>query len=106
KAVHPNPGAFRSFGQARMRLSFRAVKDLLDTETPYAPPAPPPAPNAQSPVIRERHWRRPRPIPFVLEPEVPARAPATVPAKASDCPQCNGALPAGRVVNFCPHCGG
>jgi len=106
RSVNPNPGAFRAFGRARVKLSFRAVKELLHSDMPWAPPVSPP---------RERHWGRPRPIPFVLETPVaagepgsdePARTPASVPANGGECPQCNGALPAGRVVNFCPHCGG
>ena len=109
KSVNPNPAAFRAFGAAKVRLSFRAVKDLMDSETPYAPPVPPSPQVEQAqppPPVRERHWRRPRPLPFMLESDTPARAPAAVPAGGGECPQCSGALPAGRVVNFCPHCGG
>src|SRR6185503_20162620 len=38
RSINPNPGAFRSFAQARARLSFRAVKDILDARAAYAPP--------------------------------------------------------------------
>ena len=37
RSVNPNPGAFRSFGEARVRLSFKAVKQLLEADEPYAP---------------------------------------------------------------------
>lgn len=30
---------------------------------------------------------------------------ATVNEKGGPCPYCAGALPAGRAVTFCPHCG-
>ena len=85
-SANPNPGAFRSFGTARARLSFKAVKELLEAREPYAPAVEPeilrPAPPSGPPASREA---------------------AVVPEA---CPQCSGRLPVGRTVNFCPHCGG
>lgn len=31
--------------------------------------------------------------------------PITVPSGGEECPHCKGELPAGRPINFCPHCG-
>jgi hypothetical protein len=85
RAVNPNPGAFRSYTQGRVRLSFRALRELFDGEVPYAPNVP------------DR----------VAEPGIAgsaAEAPAGVTAPVQ-CPHCDRALPHGRVINFCPHCG-
>jgi hypothetical protein len=38
----------------------------------------------------------------------PARRPSrpvTIPDAGQECPHCKGALPAGRAITFCPHCG-
>jgi hypothetical protein len=116
RSVNPNPGAFRAFGQARAKLSFRAVREILDSRAAYEPPdvpepALPPEPPAPSAPSRIAH--RLRELPFDFEPTAPAaepRIPATpVTAKRTSgpaCPQCGGELPQGRTVNFCPHCGG
>jgi hypothetical protein len=105
QSINPNPGAFRSFGQARARLSFRAVKQILEAATAYAPPdatdAMPTPPKVAN---------RAKQLPFDLEPVPPPSPPA--PAGASQplvpevCPQCSKRLPAGRAISFCPHCGG
>jgi hypothetical protein len=34
-----------------------------------------------------------------------AARPITVPPTGESCPHCKGELPAGREINFCPHCG-
>ena len=86
RSVNPNPGAFRSYGEARARLSFKAVKELMEADEPYAPTI-------------EAEVRKPAPTP----------APSTAPESGvapETCPQCSGRLPTGRVINFCPHCGG
>ncbi|MBI4499882.1 MAG: zinc ribbon domain-containing protein [Gemmatimonadetes bacterium] len=85
-SVNPNPGAFRSFGTARARLSFKAVKELLEAREPYAP-------------VVEPEIRRPMPTPVPPVSQESTVVPET-------CPQCSGRLPIGRAVNFCPHCGG
>ena len=54
----------------------------------YAPPAPTPPPAPPRSTSGKR--------------KAAAPSPAAAPQK---CPRCSGALPAGRVVNFCPQCG-
>jgi predicted amidophosphoribosyltransferase len=29
----------------------------------------------------------------------------TIPDAGQECPHCKGALPAGRAITYCPHCG-
>lgn len=110
RSINPNPGAFRAFGQARARLSFRAVRQVLESRTAYAPPdAPAVEPTPQRIVQRMRN------LPFDLEQSAPASEPRPAeprptakPQSGSPaaCPQCAGELPEGRAINFCPHCGG
>jgi hypothetical protein len=95
RSVNPDPGAFRAFANAKARLSYHAVKALLDGRAPYAPPE---QAGADPPPVPVTH--RARPVPFQLEPS------ATEPAATETCPQCSQRLPPGRTVNFCPHCGG
>src|SRR6185369_15370488 len=69
RSVHPNPGAFRAFGQARAKLSFRAVRQVLESRAAYAPPEipePPPQPPVAPPVSRIAN--RIRELPFDFEP--------------------------------------
>ena len=92
RSINPHPGAFRNFSEARVRLSLRAVREILDARNAFAPPdatavARPEA--AAAPAPRE--------LPFALEPAAPA---------PTSCPQCSRHLPTGRAVTFCPHCGG
>ena len=95
RSANPNPGKFREHGGARVRLNFSAVREALAAHEAYAPPAVAPQ--------RER-WQDPR-----KQLAGPAARPSAqrspLPA-ASHCPQCEGALPAGRPVVFCPFCGG
>ena len=114
RSINPNPGAFRAFGQARAKLSFRAVRQVLESRAAYAPPEipkPVPPPPTPPPVSRIAH--RIRELPFDFEPVAPAAEPrippspvTAKPTNGSACPQCSGELPQGRTVNFCPHCGG
>jgi hypothetical protein len=99
ESVNPNPGAFRDFAAATVRLSHGAVRSVLDQQAAYAPPeraseeskyAPPPIAEPVSP---------PEPTPsgggggLVFE------------AVEVACPRCGEELPGGRRVIFCPFCG-
>jgi hypothetical protein len=72
----------------------RAAKGGSATTASSAPPAPAVAArsSAASPSAPSGSMRRPsRPI--------------TVAPTGESCPHCKGELPAGRQINFCPHCG-
>jgi hypothetical protein len=87
---YPDPGAFRAFPAATVRLNPAAVQAVLDAREAYAPPVP------SVPVDRGP----PEPPPL---PPAARFAPSGNPAAA--CAQCDGSLPEGRVVLFCPYCG-
>jgi hypothetical protein len=88
---YPDPGAFRAFPAATVQLNPAAVQAVVDAREAYAPPSPP---VLSGPVER-------------VPPEPPRAAALFGPAgrSALTCGQCEGSLPEGRVVMFCPHCG-
>jgi len=84
RSVNPNPGAFRAYGTARVRLNPAAASEVLLRREAFAPPAGPVEPRAAEPA-------RVRQLPDVA---------------VTACPHCDEPLPRGRVVAFCPFCGG
>lgn len=100
RAVNPNPGAFRAWGTARVRLNQDAADAVLLKREAFAPPVEAPAepePPAALPVPG-------RQLPFEFE---QTRAAAATPNEPSpSCPHCDQALPGGRMVVYCPFCGG
>lgn len=101
---NPNPGLFREFAGARVRLNPARVRELLDRAAAYAPPEPEPE-SAPAPARADAD----RPPVFLLErdrqPPAEAgagRAPAVDPGR---CRACGKALPGNRAVVFCPWCG-
>ncbi|HXV85680.1 MAG TPA: zinc ribbon domain-containing protein [Gemmatimonadales bacterium] len=99
-AVNPYPGAFRDFAAARVTLSRPAVQAVLDGRASYAPEAPPEAGPSGPPVVSPPTLVRATPspgLPYMLE---------AVRETISNCPHCRRHLPSGRVVVYCPHCGG
>jgi hypothetical protein len=97
RGVNPDPGAFKRFAGARARLSYKAVREIIDAHDAYAPPGAPEVKRTPAPVSMPS-----RQLPFDLED--PGLSP--VPSRPDSCPQCSRGLPAGRAIKFCPHCGG
>lgn len=132
---NPDPGAFRPFAQSHVALAADALRRLeqgsfsaaagramptpaaTPTVAPRAaaaplPPIPPAAPPAPAPLP---------PRPAAAAAPAPMRSPVTNPslqqtmsapprsttaeALGGRCRYCSGALPAGRRLTFCPHCG-
>lgn len=109
-SVNPDTGFFRNFGEAQVLVNRIAAERHLRGQEAYAPPLAvdpepfsEPAPPPQRPAV---------PITTVA-PSPPAGTPEPAfelvdprDALESDhCAYCGGPLPAGREVNFCPHCG-
>ena len=113
-ATNPETALFRQFPDASVLLAPEAVAEVLGTPlppleavtdlAPLQPPAAEPA-DADADVAAEDE----EPVPFMLEEGADGEAqPVAHPREMSagtPCPYCGGALPVGRTVLFCPHCG-
>ncbi len=107
-AVNPDTGFFRNFADAQTLVNRIAAERMLRGQELYAPaPAvaeqPAPLPELGNPAPE----REPSP-----DPEPPRAASPTFELveprdrlEVDHCAYCGGPLPAGREVNFCPHCG-
>ena len=98
-SVNPDPSYFRNFPDARVMVNRRAAEQFLVGELLYAPPTPDISPAQDEPEEEERA-REETPIPSIAP--LPFSMDGTAP---NQCPYCGGSLPAGRKMNFCPHCG-
>jgi hypothetical protein len=88
---NPDLSLLHRHEKATLRLNPDAVAKVLEPKSDlrFAPSQSPIAPPRNTPRKRTRGKTEPGP-------------PATPP---SSCNRCGGALPPGRVVNFCPECG-
>ena len=103
-AANPDAAYFRSFPEARVMVNRRAAERFLIGELQFAPPEPESDGDAES--------ASESPDDAI---DYTAEAPSTVSIAPlpfsidgggmNQCPYCGGSLPAGRKVNFCPHCG-
>jgi hypothetical protein len=117
---NPDPGAFRQFPDSQVALSQTALQRL--DETPSAIPAerrassdavaPPGRASAARPAVAPAAPRSERPSAATsAAPRATGSAPSprsdgTITPQAGDrCRACNEALPVGRAITFCPHCG-
>ncbi len=105
RSLSPDFEILRAMGDVTVRLGTERLAHALGprAEEAYAPPEPAPV----LPVAP------PRPKWAPLDPELEEEAPAPDPTPRSirgsegpgRCGFCGGALPVGRTVKFCPHCG-
>jgi hypothetical protein len=116
---NPDPGAFRNFPDGQVTLSQTAIQQLDATPSalPSAErrPAAPPAPPASAPAAaRSSAATAPRPerpsaattVPrAATQPAGPKSDGTITPQPGDHCRACNEALPVGRPITFCPHCG-
>lgn len=131
KSPNPDPQLIREFASARISLAPDAVRqvdpDALPASAATAPTAPAGIPVTETESRPPRPPRAaaassgPAPAPRNAAPAPPPRASGTTaspPPAATrrpsrpitldqdgECPHCRGALPAGRPIIFCPHCG-
>ena len=102
--LHPDLNVLSFDESAALTLSRNAVADVLGGRSGrgYAPPADPPQPVQDIPAPPPpKHADAPPRVEAVEI--VEWEAPGDV--HSERCGFCGGALPAGRAVNFCPHCG-
>ena len=100
QATNPDPAFFRSFPDAEVMINGKAAERILTGDRAYAPPA----------IVRDREeveededeepasWTGENPV---------SPSPFSFPEQTEGvrCEYCGGALPGGRSVRFCPHCG-
>ena len=133
KSANPDPALVREFASARVSLAPAALQQLegngqsvaaADAATIATAPTgttatsaatrttaglSTTAPTAQVGAVRDTGAAPTRPAGTTAS--APATAtrrpsrPITVAAAGEECPHCKGELPAGRPINFCPHCG-
>lgn len=116
---HPDLSVLVRGAGAALILSPRRVAELLqagpaDVHREYAPPAPSAAPGPPTPIrsVEIVDSDDALPLDDIRLPAPPPPPPArseedesTEDAGTEHCSFCGGALPSGRIVNFCPHCG-
>ncbi len=101
QAINPNPGIFRDFAAARVRLDPDAIRSAKSPSASYAPPL-------TSETVSDTPARD-APTPSV--PSLSAQQQAKAAPEAGQqtgperCPQCSATLPHDREVSFCPFCG-
>lgn len=97
-STNPDTGVFRSFPDSQVLVNRIAAERFLKGERAYAPAMPPASaePLAALDDARPPEEDLASASAFSLD-DTDARAP--------QCAYCGGTLPAGRKVNFCPHCG-
>jgi len=116
KSASPDPVLIREFGTARVSLAPDALRQLDGEGRPAASaPAAASAPTADVATIATAPTGTATVAPPARSAGTTASAPATstrrpsrpitVPSGGEECPHCKGELPAGRPINFCPHCG-
>ena len=131
---NPDPGAFRPYAQSHVELAADALRRMdhgvsAPARVVQPPAAPVAAPRPSVPVAPPAVQRPAAPaaapsVPYAppaAPPAAPAHAPVTNPslqqtmsapprsttaeALGGRCRYCSGALPAGRRLTYCPHCG-
>ena len=122
---NPDPGAFRAYAMSHVSLAADAVRRLEQAGTRTAAPTP-----GASPTVPPRAPQPPATPPAPPRPSVPSAPPpplapmrspvsspslqntmaapprsTTAEAMGGRCRYCSGALPQGRRLTYCPHCG-
>jgi hypothetical protein len=128
QAINPNPGAFREFAAARVKLNETAVRAVRRASQSFAPP---PTPTNAKPEPLAKQWAqfappKDEPTEPIVRPPVfeavaqkpPDETPEPEPVRATSepppaqpvqlgpsCANCNESLPTNRPVVYCPFCG-
>jgi len=129
KSSNPDPQLIREFASSRVSLSPETLRELdpdalpPTSATATAPTAPAgvPAASPDTAAFRAAATSAAATSPPPSAPATPrpaatsasaasstarrASRPMTIASAGETCPHCKGELPAGRQINFCPHCG-
>ena len=96
ESVNPDPGAFRDFAAATVKLNAKGIRSVLDEEVAYAPPGHAPQDDSRfAPTEPE----------IAAPEEPPVQRGLVFEAVGATCPHCCVELPGGRRVVHCPSCG-
>ena len=119
---NPDPGAFRAYAMSHVSLAADAVRRLEQGVVRSAAPVPSAVPSRAAQPSGAPMSPRPTSPPAAAAPVIaPMRSPVSSPSHQSNmaaptrsttaealggrCRYCSGALPQGRRLTFCPHCG-
>ena len=129
KSSNPDPQLIREFASSRVSLSPETLRELdpdalpptSGTATAPTAPAGVPAASPDTAAFRASATSAAATSPPPSAPATPrptatsasaasstarrASRPITIASAGETCPHCKGELPAGRPINFCPHCG-
>jgi hypothetical protein len=131
KSANPDPALIRDFATARVSLAPDALRQLERESGGASAPtassasggsssaAPRDAATVPVPAVTGSALTAPRSSQVASAPPrasgtsasaaaTPVRRPSrpvTIPEAGQECPHCKGALPAGRAITYCPHCG-
>lgn len=94
QAAFPDPGVVREFAAASLRLNPDAARKVLAGEEAYAP--------RPSPLTRPTGGG----VAEAADAAGAAEAAEEMGALGDSCPYCDGELPKGRQLFYCPFCGG
>jgi len=111
QAIHPNPGAFREYAAARVKLNETAARAIQSASRAFAPPSSAPVPEQQPSAEQWAKFAPPadEPTEPIVKPPVFEAVERPQKPAATDlgpcCANCNERLPVNRPVVFCPFCG-
>jgi predicted RNA-binding Zn-ribbon protein involved in translation (DUF1610 family) len=101
RSTHPDLEILHRFENVLLTLGSESLERALGPAPELNDEAPPsPSPELALLDIPEMSG-----LEDALDAELPEPEPMVEASTASRCLHCGGALPPGRVVNFCPHCG-
>ena len=119
QGANPDPALLREFGGAEVTLATERLAQALGPgpEGAWAPPEETDgqqtleAPEGDTPTDEEAGVIETGRVPWTVDAIIASRGgviplnTGAVPDEGTRCGYCGGLLPAGRQVNFCPHCG-
>ncbi len=102
RSTHPDLEVLHRFENVLLTLGSESLERALGP-APELNDEPPESPGSDLPLLDLPGMDAPD-VPLDAAPEA-ASTPAPASSPAPRCFHCGGALPPGRAVNFCPHCG-
>jgi predicted RNA-binding Zn-ribbon protein involved in translation (DUF1610 family) len=101
RSKHPDLEILHRFENVLLTLRSESLERALGL-APELNDEAPPSPSPELPLLDIPDMSGPE---DALDAELPEPEPMAEASASSRCLHCGGALPPGRVVNFCPHCG-